>query len=194
MLVSSQLYSLRSCQVPQSKVHQKLVHATHVIIALLREKEQLVQQAKEVKGQPTVPRTNAQTQTELPVSTEQVVQTEPPVASVRGSPQSVEQPVGDFPLPSGEFPPLQFTDSSLGSIDNVLAMVEQELSDGDTPRHTSTPTGPHTQTHPQPTGKLELVGQKAHGSVRPGPKVKGQLRKPQVKRTKKLVRNYNIKD
>ena len=37
-----QVYILRAGQVPQSKLHQKLVQATQVIIALVREKEQLV--------------------------------------------------------------------------------------------------------------------------------------------------------
>lgn len=36
-----QVYILKARQVPQTKLHEKLIQATHVIIALVRDKEQL---------------------------------------------------------------------------------------------------------------------------------------------------------
>ncbi len=207
-----QLYLLKSCQVPQSRVHQKLVHATHVIIALLRDKQrhslevkvypqevkehsqEIKVQPQEVKVQPTpIQKTDIQTQTEAIeiskpiVQSEQLTDEEVTVVSHREIPHII----GDFPLVSdGEFPPLRFTDSSLGSLGSVLDMVERELSD--TPRGASTPTEPR----PVVDTRLELIGHKAKENVRPGPpKVKlQQIPKPQVKKTKRFVRNYNIKD
>ena len=44
----SQMYLLKACQVPQSKLHLKLLQATKVIIALVKEKKQLTAQLKEV--------------------------------------------------------------------------------------------------------------------------------------------------
>ena len=43
-----QVYLLKACQVPQSKLHLKLLQATKVIIALVKEKKQLTAQLKEV--------------------------------------------------------------------------------------------------------------------------------------------------
>lgn len=43
-----QVYLLKACQVPQSKLHLKLLQATKVIIALVKEKKQLTARLKEV--------------------------------------------------------------------------------------------------------------------------------------------------
>ena len=45
-----QVYLLKACQVPQSKLHLKLLQATKVIIALVKEKKQLTAQLKEVSA------------------------------------------------------------------------------------------------------------------------------------------------
>lgn len=43
-----QVYLLKACQVPQSKLHLKLLQATKVIIALVNDKKQLTAQLKEM--------------------------------------------------------------------------------------------------------------------------------------------------
>ena len=45
-----QVYLLKACQVPQSKLHLKLLQATKVIITLVKEKKQLTAQLKEVSA------------------------------------------------------------------------------------------------------------------------------------------------
>ena len=48
-----QVYVLKVCQVPQSKLHQKLLCATQVIISLVKEKELLYQQLKRLSQRDT---------------------------------------------------------------------------------------------------------------------------------------------
>lgn len=80
---------MKACQVPQSKLHIKLLQATKVIIALVKEKKQLAAQLKELTGileqrktSPIVKDTNG---TRAPAL--QVHQSEKGVQTTRNSPR-----------------------------------------------------------------------------------------------------------
>lgn len=45
-----QVYILKASHVPQTKLHEKLIQATHVIVALVRDKEQLTNHINSVLG------------------------------------------------------------------------------------------------------------------------------------------------
>ena len=187
-----------------------MVHATQVIIALLKDKRQsqevkgqsqenkvepqdIVVQPREVKVQTTpIQMTDIHTQTEAVRLCQPIVQSKQSTYEMSSASKESSLHARDFPLlvSEGEFPPLRFTDSSLGSLGSVLDMVEKELSDS--PRGSSTPNKPHPPDDNYP--KLELVGHRAKENVRPGPKLKVQQPKLPVKKNKRLVRNYNIKD
>lgn len=207
---SLQVYSLKSCHVPQSKLHDKLVQATRVIISLVREKEVLTNQltgcptvgalTNQLRGHLTVGGLNKHTQTDISSQDTSNKARDIPLHDSVNSPRGIPSHDSNInkarDLPSVDT--LQFSDDSSllcrESLDEVLKMVD--LTDSDSPRHTSTPTEvrtPNQRPHPRES-KLELIGHKAPNTGRPIPKSKGQsTRQPTVRSRQQRVRNYNIK-
>ena len=54
-----QVYLLKARHTPQMKLHEKLIQATHVIIALVREKEQLTNHVQALLGRTNHTRRNS---------------------------------------------------------------------------------------------------------------------------------------